>query len=496
MTEEEKIRQRKERLEAWKRKRAEEEEAKKNAATPAALFFPLDRPVAVETPPKVTVASIQSKSPMDTPPKSTTSAPISSATRPKADKIVAATISPALGEYLKLIYVHGIGITDCFAAQTTGSVLPPARLVSTFGFGAKKAAPEKGNKRTLNFDDEQATRKKLERLPSPVPEDATMDGTEAELDDDDDTVMQEGTEEESAAAARAAAAQRAERQQNGEDTTTRVEETKSVPKIVPETAEAEDEDPDPLDAFMIGIGDAMEVETAADQKDEVPSKEGALFGDEEIELVSTEADPDDILAMAAKLKKKKELPTINHSKIKYDLFRKNFYVEPAELADMTEEEVDDLRLELDGIKIRVSQHLTLLGLSLINLQGQDCPKPVQKWSQCGIPAQTLDVIQNLGYDKPTSIQAQAIPAVMSGRNVIGVAKTGSGKTIAFLLPMFRHIKDQRPLDPLEGPISLIMTPTRELAVQIHKECKPFLKALNLRVCFLYSILCSNSDRNG
>ena len=70
---------------------------------------------------------------------------------------------------------------------------------------------------------------------------------------------------------------------------------------------------------------------------------------------------------------------------------------------------------------------------------------------------------------------------MSGRNVIGVAKTGSGKTIAFLLPMFRHIKDQRPLDPLEGSISLIMTPTRELAVQIHKECKPFLKALNLRV---------------
>lgn len=96
----------------------------------------------------------------------------------------------------------------------------------------------------------------------------------------------------------------------------------------------------------------------------------------------------------------------------------------------------------------------------------------------------MDVIQNLGYEKPTSIQAQAIPAIMSGRNVIGVAKTGSGKTIAFLLPMFRHIKDQRPLEPLEGPISLIMTPTRELAVQIHKECKPFLKALNLRVSVL------------
>jgi superfamily II DNA/RNA helicase len=65
--------------------------------------------------------------------------------------------------------------------------------------------------------------------------------------------------------------------------------------------------------------------------------------------------------------------------------------------------------------------------------------------------------------------------------VIGVAKTGSGKTIAFLLPMFRHIKDQRPLQLLEGPIAMIMTPTRELATQIHRECKPFLKELNLRV---------------
>jgi ATP-dependent RNA helicase DDX46/PRP5 len=70
---------------------------------------------------------------------------------------------------------------------------------------------------------------------------------------------------------------------------------------------------------------------------------------------------------------------------------------------------------------------------------------------------------------------------MSGRDVIGVAKTGSGKTIAFLLPLFRHIKAQRPLQAHEGPMAMIMTPTRELATQIVRECKPFLKALNLRV---------------
>ena len=66
-----------------------------------------------------------------------------------------------------------------------------------------------------------------------------------------------------------------------------------------------------------------------------------------------------------------------------------------------------------------------------------------------------------------------------------VGETGSGKTIAFLLPLFRHIKDQRPLENMEGPMALVMTPTRELAVQIHKECKPFLKVLGLRVRLAY-----------
>ena len=94
---------------------------------------------------------------------------------------------------------------------------------------------------------------------------------------------------------------------------------------------------------------------------------------------------------------------------------------------------------------------------------------------------SLDVIKRHGWTAPTPIQAQAIPAIMSGRDVIGVAKTGSGKTIAFLLPLFRHIKDQRPLEQMEGPMAVVMTPTRELATQIHRECKPFLKVLNLRV---------------
>lgn len=66
---------------------------------------------------------------------------------------------------------------------------------------------------------------------------------------------------------------------------------------------------------------------------------------------------------------------------------------------------------------------------------------------------------------------------MKGRDVIGIAKTGSGKTLAFLLPMFRHVVDQPPLEDTDGPIALIMTPTRELCMQIG----------NFRVCTNMSV---------
>ena len=74
---------------------------------------------------------------------------------------------------------------------------------------------------------------------------------------------------------------------------------------------------------------------------------------------------------------------------------------------------------------------------------------------------------------------------MSGRDIIGIAKTGSGKTLAFLLPMFRHILAQPPLEQGDGPIAIIITPTRELATQIMFECKKFTKFIGLRVVAIY-----------
>merc|ERR1719400_2183000 len=128
---------------------------------------------------------------------------------------------------------------------------------------------------------------------------------------------------------------------------------------------------------------------------------------------------------------------------------------------MTDAEVEQLRLDLEGIKVK----------------GKDAPKPFKTWPQIGVSQRILEILKKLNYENPSPIQAQAIPVVMSGRDMIGIAKTGSGKTLAFLLPLFRHINAQPELEEEDGPIAIIMTPTRELCIQIGKEIKKFQRAM-------------------
>ncbi|KAL0994809.1 hypothetical protein UPYG_G00127430 [Umbra pygmaea] len=204
----------------------------------------------------------------------------------------------------------------------------------------------------------------------------------------------------------------------------------------------------------------------------VHKKKGELMENDQdaMEYSSEEEEVDLATALTGyQTKQRKVLEPVDHQKIEYEPYRKDFYVEVPELAKMSPEEVNVLRLDLEGIAVK----------------GKGCPKPIKSWVQCGTSMKILSALKRHSYEKPTPIQAQAIPAIMSGRDLIGIAKTGSGKTIAFLLPMYRHIMDQRPLEEGEGPISVIMTPTRELALQITKECKKFSKPLNLRVVCVY-----------
>eukprot|EP01113_Clastostelium_recurvatum_P031282 TRINITY_DN3888_c4_g1_i6.p1 TRINITY_DN3888_c4_g1~~TRINITY_DN3888_c4_g1_i6.p1 ORF type:complete len:1106 (-),score=318.86 TRINITY_DN3888_c4_g1_i6:178-3450(-) len=243
-------------------------------------------------------------------------------------------------------------------------------------------------------------------------------------------------------------------------------------------------DEDPLEAFMLGVQTQIAQQAAAppshymsgskisraaqSQAPKIMDSDDEALSDPDSE--KEQEDDQDFLSKVLGKTKRKEMPAVDHAKMDYITFNKDFYHETPEIARMTEDEVRIMRdVELEGIKIK----------------GKNCPKPVRTWVQCGLSNRILNVLERQGYAGPTPIQAQAIPAVMNGRDIIGIAKTGSGKTLAFLLPMLRHILDQPPIEEGEGPIGLIMAPTRELALQIFEECKKFTRPLGLVTLCVY-----------
>ncbi|KAF2717722.1 P-loop containing nucleoside triphosphate hydrolase protein [Polychaeton citri CBS 116435] len=352
---------------------------------------------------------------------------------------------------------------DIETEKTHGKPKLPTGNTKISGLSLSKAtadgATKIGASRVASgLDDEEESGRKLEKLPD-LPE-VDTNGDAPILDDDDGEDLQD--EEQEAAAARQAAEKRAQEVQVDEDID--MTDTNGVRKDSVPDAMDQDEDVDPLDAFMNDLDT-----TAPAPIKRATKKELRVYNsDDEDQQEAVGDGADDLFNMTSR-KKRKEIPAVDHSKMEYEEFRKNFYSEPTELADMTQEEVDLMRADLDNI----------------NVQGKDPPKPITKFSQGGFGSQILDILRDLKFENPTPIQAQALPAIMGGRDVLGIAKTGSGKTMAFLLPMFRHIKDQRPLRNMEGPVGLVLAPTRELATQIHRDCKPFLKALGLRAVCAY-----------
>ena len=159
----------------------------------------------------------------------------------------------------------------------------------------------------------------------------------------------------------------------------------------------------------------------------------------------------------------------DHSKITYEEVKFNLYREADEIKNMDPKLVTKFRKEAGDIKIR--------GKGVLN--------PVFNWYQCGFSEHALNVIEKNNYERPFPIQAQSIPIILSGRDTIGIAETGSGKTFAYLLPMLKHVGTQRPVEDGEGPIGLIMTPTRELANQVFMEAKKFCKHSKIRVLAVY-----------
>jgi ATP-dependent RNA helicase DDX5/DBP2 len=103
----------------------------------------------------------------------------------------------------------------------------------------------------------------------------------------------------------------------------------------------------------------------------------------------------------------------------------------------------------------------------------DAPNPIQNFTEASFPDYVMHEIQKQGYDSPTAIQAQGWPIAMNGRDLVGIAQTGSGKTLAYILPAIVHINNQPPITRGDGPIALVLAPTRELAQQIQQVAQDF-----------------------
>lgn len=266
------------------------------------------------------------------------------------------------------------------------------------------------------------------------------------------------------------------------------EKPEEIPEKMEEVDNDDDDDIDPLDAYMLEVHKEVRkvnqiskpnnanksgvmVMSGVAKKNKEHNKGEMMEQNQDGLEYSSEEEIEDIKDTAANLanKHKKELAKIDHSGMNYMPFNKDFYREVPELAEMTSSEVDAYKIELEGISVK----------------GKGCPKPIKTWAHCGVKQKIMDVLKRLAFEKPTPIQCQAIPAIMTGRDLIGIAKTGSGKTLAFILPMFRHILAQPTLEDGDGPIAIIMTPTRELCMQIGKDIKKFSKSLNLRAVCVY-----------
>jgi len=149
-------------------------------------------------------------------------------------------------------------------------------------------------------------------------------------------------------------------------------------------------------------------------------------------------------------------------------FEKSFYKEAPTVAERSQEDVDAFRK-----------------LHQIAVQGKNVPKPVETFDEAGFPGYVINEVKAQGFANPTPIQCQGWPMALSGRDVTGIAETGSGKTLTYCLPSIVHINAQPLLSPGDGPIVLILAPTRELAVQIQVEVNKFGKSSRIRNTCVY-----------
>ncbi|GJQ68475.1 hypothetical protein Trydic_g17052 [Trypoxylus dichotomus] len=144
-------------------------------------------------------------------------------------------------------------------------------------------------------------------------------------------------------------------------------------------------------------------------------------------------------------------------------FKKDFYIPHPKVSNRSVYEIEDWRRSKE-----------------ISLKGKSTPEPVLSFDEAGFPDYVMSEIRKMGFKTPTPIQSQGWPIALSGRDMVGIASTGSGKTLSYILPAIVHINNQPRLQRGDGPVALVLAPTRELAQQIQQVATDFGRSSRIR----------------
>ena len=112
------------------------------------------------------------------------------------------------------------------------------------------------------------------------------------------------------------------------------------------------------------------------------------------------------------------------------------------------------------------------------------------FEQFNLPKSIQKAIDDLGFTIPTPIQEKSFPVIMSGRDMMGIAQTGTGKTLAYLLPLLKLYK----FVPIHTPQIVILVPTRELVVQVAEEVEKLTKYMSIRTVAIYGGVNINTQK--
>lgn len=169
----------------------------------------------------------------------------------------------------------------------------------------------------------------------------------------------------------------------------------------------------------------------------------------------------------------KQMKAIDWDSMKLKELKKDLYVESPITKNRSSSEI---RMFFDKFDIKV-----------VTNDGQKAPNPTLTFDEIHFPDYITKEIRREGFEKPTPIQATSFPVAMSGRNLVSIAQTGSGKTLGYMLPAIVQInnQNQQNFSQSNAPRALILAPTRELAQQIQQVASQFGQSSYIRNTCLF-----------